>query len=122
MKSWKIDPRTGDYIMERGSPVEDDSLITPAIIRLKVQRQRWLHAPNSKYGSEFYASHVRVKTTAELEKIGSQALQPLVDDGRAQNVDVQTTAAQRGGIALNIEITNSLGQPEVLTFTPLGVK
>lgn len=122
MSSWKLDPATGDYVVEGGNPVTDETLKTPAYIRLKVQRLRWLYAPSSQYGSDYYASHIRIRSTEDLEKIGNKALKPLVDDLRAKSAEVITTAAARGSVELQARIVDDLGQVEVLTFTPLGVK
>lgn len=115
-KSWEIDPKTGDYIMEGGSPKETDSLRIPAYIRLKTRRQQWLYAPDTQYGSDFHL--VRKRRTTEdasaIESIAARALQPILDDGRADSITVDTTATSRHGVGLQASIVEADGTVENL--------
>ena len=106
--------------MSGGSPVQDETLNTPAVIRLLVPRTQWMYAPDSKYGSDFYAAHVRIKDTAQLEEISNRALAPLVNDGRAIEAVSTTTDAKRGAVELSVEITDAEGEVESFTFSPVG--
>lgn len=42
----------------------------------------------------------------------SQALQPLLDDGRAKSITVDTKAGQRGWLLLLITVTDNAGTPQ----------
>lgn len=118
--SLKLDPRTGDYVMDGGKPVTDDTLLTPAYIRIKAQRENWLYAPNKAYGSLYYKSHARIRDVVVVEEIGRKALQPLVDDGRAESVTVVADAVARGAVGLKTIIVDNRGKPEILDFNPIG--
>lgn len=119
-KSWKIDPQTRDYVMTKGSPTQDDTLKTPAYIRLMAPRNNWLYAPNDKWGSDYYLMHKRVGDYAAVEEVATRALQPVIDDGRASDVEAVITDSQRGAAELKVNITDSSGIPEVFNFTPVG--
>jgi phage gp46-like protein len=115
-KSWDLDPKTGDYIMQGGSPVETDSLRIPAYIRLKVRRAEWLYAPDDDYGSDFHLIKKRKSTddASNLEAIGARALQPIADDGRASLITVDTIAVSRHNVGLRTEIEDAGGEVETL--------
>jgi phage gp46-like protein len=117
----KLNPANGDYISENGKPVQDDTLLTSAYIRLKTQRGRWMYAPDGEYGSEFYQSHRRVRTVVEIEEMGRKALQPMIDDKRAQSVTVEADDVARGGVSLSTKIVDDRGRPQILKFNPIGV-
>jgi phage gp46-like protein len=118
--SWQINANTGDYVLQNGSPVIDTTLKTPAYIRLKSPRTRWLYAPDNNYGSDYYLSHVRIASSSQVDDIAKRAMQPFLDTNRAQSVDVETVAAARGAIEQNITITDSVGQNYTLNLTPVG--
>jgi phage gp46-like protein len=96
--SWLIDPVTGDYVINKGNPVRDESLQFPAYARLKIKRQGWLYAPNKDYGSDYSSVRKRTNSTqALLESIGIKALQPMIDDGRASEVAFTLDQSSRNG-------------------------
>lgn len=115
-QNWNINPKTGDYVMVGGSPQQTDSLLIPAYIRLKTRRTQWLYAPNTEYGSDFYL--VKKRRTNEnastIESIGARALQPMIDDSRASQIDITTTAVARQGLQLETDITDARGKSETL--------
>lgn len=122
MKSWDIDPSKGDYkLNSSGNPIETDSLLVPAYIRLKAQRTRWLYAPNPDWGSDFYTVRKRHSTLdgSLCEQIGAHALKPLIDDGRASTVTLTATVQTRGGVGLETEITDSGGEAQTAVFIPI---
>lgn len=116
MTHWEVDPKTGDYIMVNGSPKETVSLTIPAYYRLKSRRGRWLHAPDAEYGSEFYLlkSKQANRKPAQVEDVAARAMQPIVDDGRADTIEVSTSVAGRGYIQLESKIFDATGTPETL--------
>lgn len=122
MQSWDIDPTTGDYILLNGSPVTTNSLRVPAYIRLKTKRTQWLYAPDSQYGSDFYTVQKRPAENANqrFESIATKALQPMVDDGRASQVQADVTAIpNRNSVAMDIIVTDANGEVEQVTFNGL---
>lgn len=121
MQSWDIDPKTGDYILQNGRPLTTNSLRVPSYFRLKIKRTKWMYAPDSKYGSDFYTIQKRPSDSANqrFEATATKALQPIVDDGRALQVQADVTDNSRNGTALLVNITDATGEVEPITFDPL---
>jgi phage gp46-like protein len=120
--SWRIDPKTGDYVMLNGAPTEDESLIYPAYYRLKIKRTQWLYAPDTFYGSDFYTvkKHFRPNEMNSLSDIALKALQPIEDDGRASDLTATIQpSAGRNDAQLSIEIIDAMGQPQKLNLPVL---
>jgi phage gp46-like protein len=122
-QTWDIDPKKGDYVMDKGAPVETDRLTVPAYFRLKTKRTRWLYAPDQAYGSDFYAVLRRPSLNAGevLEGIAIDALQPLLDDNRASEIEVSADEFTRFGAGLNVKITDASGEADTLNFPGIGV-
>ena len=123
MQSWNINPTTGDYVMKNGQPEQTNSLNVPAYFRLKVKRKKWLYAPDTKYGSDFYTIQKRPSDSANqrFENTAVKALQPIVDDGRAIQVEATVTQNVRSGTALDTTIIDATGEVETQTFKSLGL-
>lgn len=120
---WERDERTGDYVMQDGAPKQTDSLRIPAYNRLKIRRTQWMYAPNkSDYGSDFYRLKKRQtnRDTSTVENITARGLQPLLDDGRAQRIDIDFDAVARHGVGLKVDIISAQGTSEQLKLNPLG--
>jgi phage gp46-like protein len=122
-QTWQIDPSSGDYVMAEGSPSQTNSLQIPAYFRLKAKRKQWLYAPDDKWGSDFYTVKKRPSENGNqrLENIAIQALQPIVDDGRALQIEAEVVQNTRNGSGLNISILDAAGEVEAETFPGLGV-
>lgn len=121
--SWQINPSTGDYVMTNGAPVDDTALIYPAYYRLKVQRTQWLYAPDTKYGSDFYTIKKRFNPNDvnPLANIAAVALQPMIDDGRATDVEATYLAPKSlNDTQLSVVITDAQGQPQTLNLPAVG--
>jgi phage gp46-like protein len=125
MQNWTFDPKTGDYVMSGGAPLQTNALLTPAYIRLKTRRTQWMYAPDSKYGSDLHKiknkKAAQNRQIASVEAAAARALQPMADDGRAQSITVDLAATQRGYIGLDIAILQSNGQVETLNLPSIGV-
>lgn len=122
--SWRIDPKTGDYLMVNGAPVDDPSLIYPAYYRLKTKRTKWLYAPDTSYGSDLYTIKKRFNPNDvnPVSNIAEVALQPMVEDGRASDVSVGYLApAGLNDIQLSAIITDAQGQPQTLNLPSVGI-
>lgn len=122
MKSWNLNPANGDYVLDAlGSPEQTDSLLIPAYIRLKAPRTRWLYAPDTEWGSDFYTVRKRHSALdgSLCEQIGSRALKPLIDDGRASKVTLTATVQTRTGIGLETKIADAGGNVSSATFKPI---
>jgi len=122
MQGWNIDPKTGDYVMDGGAPEQTNSLKLPAYYRLKTKRLSWMYAPDNQYGSDYYTVAKKTKGTNQLlENIGSRALQPLIDDGRALDIELTAETKDRNSSELECRIVDSSGEVIVETFRGLGV-
>lgn len=120
--SWQINPMTKDYVMTNGAPVDSDDLIYPAYYRLMVQRTRWMYAPDTGYGSDFYTvkKHFSPNEVNSLTDIALKALQPMIDDGRASDIEATYgSSLGRNDAQLNITITDAMGQPQQLSLPAL---
>jgi phage gp46-like protein len=104
-----------------GRPVEDGTLNTPAYIRLKTERTRWMYAPDAQFGADFYLFHRRhlLPNDNAMIAVAQRALQPLIDDGRASAVQVAEQATAREAFELAINITQANGVTTPLTFQPV---
>ncbi len=121
MKTWDLDPATGDYKMSGGSPVETNELTVPCYIRLKAKRRSWLYAPNENWGSDLHLIKKRgPSVTTLLENTAARAVKPIVDDGRASELEVTTLQTARNGVGLNCKITDAQGEVEQLQINPVG--
>lgn len=116
MDAW-INPTTADYELLANSATRDpaDGLANAAYIRLMTPLGSWWQ--DTALGSRLHEL-VRQK---DLNRIGvlakqyaEQALQPILDDGRATEIEVTTEQPHNGRLHLLIEITAASG--ERLTF------
>lgn len=123
MQTWLVNPATGDYIMQNGSPEETNELTMAAYFRLKVKRTQWLYAPDSKYGSDFYLIKKRASTSdpTQIENTAARALQPIADDGRAKQINIDTVASTRNNVGLEVDIAPKAGKVQTLQIPSLGI-
>lgn len=122
-QNWNIDPKSGDYVISGGAPEQTDSLKIPAYIRLKTRRLQWLYAPDDDFGSDFH--NIKRNRSSQdptlVENTAARALQPIVDDGRSSQIDVETTFSNRHNVAIDTRITDARGEVEEITFEGLGI-
>lgn len=118
--SWKIDPSTGDYVIANGEPIHDNSLLFPAYARLKIGRNKWMYAPDNKYGSKFDLIKKRTTSTPQImEQIAQDALAPLTADSRAKKINVSVSFAFRHAQSLIIKILEQNGTTNNIEFIPV---
>lgn len=122
-QNWSIDPASGDYKVEGGSPIQTDSLQVPAYYRLRIPRDGWMYAPDSKYGSLLHTLKKRqtTKDATQIETMAATALQPIADDGRAKQIDVQAVVIARSGVGIKADIVKANGKLDTLVLPSLGV-
>lgn len=123
MQNWNLNPVTKDYVVTNGKPEETDTILIPAYIRLKVQRKKWLYAPDDDYGSDFYELKNKQsnRMPSMVENVAARALQPLIDDNRARSITVDFAQSSRHSIGLETKIINASGKVEQLSFPALEV-
>lgn len=122
-QNWEIDPATRDYVMEGGAPKQTDSLRIPALIRLRIGRGEWMYAPDANYGFDKSVLTKRVTNgkTGTIENAAARAVQAIVDDGRAAQIDVTATEANRPNVGLDVTIHEASGKIDNLNLKSLGV-
>jgi len=120
--SWFIDPANGDYVLQNGNPIKDESLQFPAYARLKIKKAGWMYAPNADYGSDYSTVRKRTNTSQTLlESIGKKALQPLIDDGRALDIKFELDQSSRNGELQFCSITEADNNLLSFELSPVGV-
>jgi phage gp46-like protein len=121
-ETWAIDPNTGDYVMSGGSPVVETGLLTPAYLRLKTPRTRWLYAPDTSFGSDFYKQNLKRSTENinQLRVVAENALRPMVLDKRARDIEVAFSNQARHAVGYQVKILDAQGQIESLNLPPIG--
>lgn len=122
-QNWQIDPITGDYVMDGGAPVQTDSLQVPAYYRLKITRNQWLYNPGPTYGSTFQLIRKRPPggDNTAIENTALAALQPILDDGRAVSITVDSRDESRSNVALEVFIEKQRGVFDQLSIPALLV-
>lgn len=102
-----LDPTTGGYAA--GS--RTDTLANAVYLRLTTPLGSWWADP--ALGSRLHELQ-REKDVSRVavlaRQYAEQALQPLLDDGRARSITVTTSRAQPGRLALAIEVVDASGQ------------
>ncbi|EBN1525814.1 hypothetical protein C4N37_13305 [Salmonella enterica] len=105
----KIDPTTGDYTGTRTVSIEN-------AVWIRLATPLGSYPANTAIGSRLH--ELPRKDTAEVralaEQYAWQALKPLIDDGRAQSIQVTAVRKRVGWVDLSIRVELACG--EVATF------
>lgn len=102
----RIDPLTGDY---------DGTQITHLgnAVYLRIKTPRGSYWPDPSFGSRLHLLN-REKDLARLarqaEQYAREALQPLLDDGRATRLEVQAVR-ESGRLTLRVTVFDANGEP-----------
>lgn len=104
-----INPTTGDLTGQR-----INTLGNAVYIRLMTPLGSWWKHP--EVGSRLH----ELKRSKDLTRVGKlakqyaeKALQPLLDDGRAQDITITSEQPHNGWLNLQIDITDATGNPQV---------
>ena len=113
MTAVAIDPVTLDYSVVNGALVRDVSggLLNAIVIRILTPLGSYWY--DSTIGSKLYLLR-RAKDIVGIDLIAKeyvlQALQALIDDGRATAVDVVTSLPYSGWLTMLVTVTSATGQ------------
>lgn len=102
----QLSPDTGDYTGTRAQVLEN-----AAYLRLKTQLGSWWADPT--VGSrlhELAREKDRQRVYVLARQYAEQALQPLLDDGRATSVTVTSTRRTSGWLLLHVQIMTAEGK------------
>jgi phage gp46-like protein len=117
-----VNPVTGDYVLTQGVPARDAAGGLSNAVYLRLMTPLGSYWADPLLGSQLHLLQrekdlARVATLAR--QYAQQALAPLLDQGRVQQLDVSTqrvkSADGTGRLNLLIEVTSANG--ELLTFT-----
>lgn len=118
MTATAIAPLTGDYTFSNGIALRDDSggLMNAIVLRILTPLGSFWAEP--LLGSRLHELQ-REKDIARVSVLArqysEQALQGLLDDGRATGINVQTQRNHDGRLLLAITVTSANGQKLVFT-------
>ncbi|HFM1870598.1 TPA: phage GP46 family protein [Escherichia coli] len=103
-----ISPATGDYKRRRIYTLHN-------AVYLRLATPLGSYWADASLGSRLHELK-REKDVSRVHRLAaqyaSQALQPLLDDGRATAITVDTKAGQRGWLLLLITVTDNAGTPQ----------
>lgn len=102
----EISPLTGGYTSEQISTLQN-----AVYIRLTTPLGAWW--ANGRVGSLLHTLQ-REKDISRISMLAQQyaeeALQPLLDDGRAREISIDVERPQNGSLILHISVTDNRGQ------------
>ncbi|EJM77256.1 phage GP46 family protein [Pseudomonas sp. GM60] len=104
-----INPTTGDLTGQRVN-----TLANAVYIRLVTPLGTWLADPT--LGSrlhELRREKDRPRVGILAKQYAEQALQPLINDGRARKISISAEQPHNGWLVLHVEIIDATGNPQV---------
>lgn len=80
-----LDPQTRDYVLVRGAPSQDDTVVSEAVLRLVTPLGSFV--PDPTFGSRFFEIKKLVRETAARANVYfALALQPMIRKGALRSV------------------------------------
>lgn len=118
-----VSPNTRDYVLLEGAAQRDPAggLANSCYLRLTVPLgSYWAHPELGSRLHELQRGKDVARVALLARQYAEQALAPILEDGRATQIDVSTEQPRNGRINLLIEVLAASG--EVLTFKhPVGI-
>lgn len=117
MTAIALSPLTGDYTVSNGVAQRDNSggLMNAIVLRILMPLgSYWAEPLLGSRLHELQREKDLARVAALAKQYSEQALQGLLDDGRASAIDVQTQLNHDGRLLLAIDVTAANGQR--LTF------
>jgi phage gp46-like protein len=112
MDTW-INPVTGDYELLDGAFTRDpgNGLANAVYIRLMTPLgSYWGDAALGSRLHELQREKDLLRVSVLAKQYSEQALQPIIDDGRARSIDVTVEQLHNGRLHLLIEVVDAAGQ------------
>lgn len=98
MQDFKIDPNTQDYEFASGQLVLTDGIMNNIYLSLSVRKGSWPFSP--EFGSRLHLlqrAKSTVQTAADAKDCINEALKWLLDNGRAESIEVETELDKAAG-------------------------
>jgi phage gp46-like protein len=108
-----LDPTTGGYVLADGALIPDPARGLANAVFLRLMTPLGSYWVDAAFGSRLHelAREKDVERVAVLAKAYSeQALQPLLDDGRATAITVATERKHDGWLRLLVQVTDAGGR------------
>lgn len=108
-----LDPTTGDYTLTSGALTPDPARGLANAVYLRLMTPLGSYWADAELGSRLH----ELQRMKDLPRMGAlakayaeQALQPLLDDGRAQAVEAETEQLHDGWLRLAVRVTDAGGR------------
>lgn len=114
-----LDPTTGGYTLANGALIPDPARGLANAVYLRLMTPLGTYWADSTLGSRLHelAREKDVPRVAVLAKAYSeQALQPLLDDGRATAIAVETEQRHDGWLRLLVKVTDAGGRDYLFDY------
>ncbi|GAB6124334.1 phage GP46 family protein [Humidesulfovibrio idahonensis] len=113
-----LDPTTGGYTLTDGSLTQDPARGLANAVFLRLMTPLGSYWEDATLGSRLHEL-AREKDLARVailaKQYSEQALQPLLDDGRAQAIAVETERQHDGWLRLAVRVTDAGGREHLFT-------
>jgi phage gp46-like protein len=108
-----LDPTTGGYLLEDGALTPDPARGLANAVYLRLMTPLGSYWADATLGSRLHEL-LRMKDLSRMSALAKayaeQALQPLIDDGRAQAIAVTTEQRHDGWLRLRVAVTDAGGR------------
>ncbi|OIO04847.1 MAG: hypothetical protein AUJ49_02155 [Desulfovibrionaceae bacterium CG1_02_65_16] len=115
-----LDPTTGGYTLTAGALTQDPARGLANAVYLRLMTPLGSYWADAALGSRLHelTRQKDLPRVAVLAKAYSeQALQPLLDDGRAQGIAVSTEQRHDGWLRLRVAVTDAGGREHIFAHT-----
>ena len=110
----KIDPETGDYVLEKGRPAEDDTAASAVYLALATPRGSMPIMP--RFGSRFDEVRKIVDDTPRLvEQMAHEALSHLVEGGSIRKLSASATV-EGSYISIDVSYVDRAGRQQAIRY------
>ena len=113
-----LDPMTGDYVVERGSPRADDTNASNILLRLRMRRGSMPLLPT--FGSRLHLITRNAQSALRLaEHYAYEAIEDLVRDGSIRGVVVKAESLSKNGgafLAVTVSFSDSAADARTVQY------
>lgn len=116
-----IDTVTKDYIPLNGQIQNSNQLEAQIYQLIQTPKTKWLYAPDSNYGSDFYTllNQRQRLSKSQILQLVTSALDPLTSTGELTLTSLTVPVLTLGTVNIDIEGVDSSGEKVKFTINPL---